>query len=135
MILNSPTWPTLSRCVPPQSSREKSPIRTTRTISGYFSPKRAIAPWVLGLFDRHVRPAYRGCLQDAQVDGLFDGAEPVAADGLGIGEVKPQSIGLDLAPGLLGVLAQDGAQGVVQQMRGRVGAPDRVAPVGVDLGA
>ncbi len=71
----------------------------------------------------------------AQVDGLFDRAEPVAADGLGIGEVEPQAIGLDLAPGLLGVLAQDGPEGVVQEMRGRVGAPDRVAAVGIDLGA
>ena len=82
-----------------------------------------------------MRPAYRGGLEDAQVDGLFDGAEPVAADRLGIGEVKPQAIGLDLAPGLLGVLAQDRAQGVVQEMRGRVGAPDRAAAVGVDPGA
>src|SRR5262249_12448501 len=44
-ILNRPTCATFSRCVPPQSSRENSPIWTTRTISGYFSPKRAIAPW------------------------------------------------------------------------------------------
>ena len=74
-----------------------------------------------------------GGLEDAQVDGLLDGAEPVAADRLGIGEVKPQAVGLDLAAGLLGVLAQDGAKGVVQEMRGRVGAADRAAAVGVDL--
>ena len=113
---------------------EKSPIWTTRTISGYFSPKRAIAPCVRACVDRHVRPAHGRGLEDAEVDGLFNRAEPIAADRLGIGEVKPQSVGLDLAAGLLGVLAQDVPQGVVQQMRGGVGAPDRAAAVGVDLG-
>ena len=44
VTLNSPIWPVASRCVPPQSSVEKSPIRMTRTWLPYFSPKRAIAP-------------------------------------------------------------------------------------------
>ena len=92
---------------------------------------RALGP---GLLDRHVRPAHRGGLEDALVDGLLDGAKPIAADGLGVGEVEPQAVGLDLAAGLLGVLAQDVPQGVVQQMGRRVGAADRVAAVGVDLG-
>lgn len=34
----------LSKCVPPQSSLEKSPIETTRTVSPYFSPNNATAP-------------------------------------------------------------------------------------------
>src|SRR5207253_2272391 len=38
---SSPVW---SRCVPPHSSVEKSPILMTRTRSPYFSPKRARAP-------------------------------------------------------------------------------------------
>ena len=134
MILKRPTCPTLSRCVPPQSSREKSPIWTTRTMSGYFSPKRAIAPWALacsiGMCDQLTAAASR----TLQVDGLLDRAEPLAADGLGIGEVEPQPVGLDLAAGLLCVLAQDGAQGVMQQVRRRVGAADRLAAIGVDLG-
>ena len=109
--LEQATCPTLSRCVPPQSSREKSPIWTTRTMSGYFSPKRAIAPWALacsiGMCDQLTGAASR----TLQVDGLLDGAEPVAADRLGIGEVEPQPVGLDLAAGLLGVLAQDACGG------------------------
>ena len=82
-----------------------------------------------------MRPAHRRGFEDSQVDGLFDRAEPVAADRLGIGEVEPQPVGLDLAPGLLGVLAENCPQGVVQKMRGRVGSPDGAAAVGVDPGA
>ena len=60
--------------------------------------------------------------------------EPVAADGFGVGEVEPEPVGLDLAPGLLGVLAQVGVQGMMQDVRGRVGPADRLATGVVDLG-
>ncbi len=73
-----------------------------------------------------MRPAHRRGFEHLQVDGLLDRAQPLAADGLGIGEVEPQPVGLDLAAGLLGVLAQDAVQGVVQQVRRRVGAADRL---------
>src|SRR5437773_1418705 len=46
VTLNSPSSPVLLVCVPPQSSKEKSPMRTTRTRSPYFSPKSAMAPSV-----------------------------------------------------------------------------------------
>ena len=39
-----PTSPVCARCVPPQSSREKSSMLTTRTVSPYFSPNSAMAP-------------------------------------------------------------------------------------------
>ena len=42
--LTQPRLPVAKTCVPPQSSLEKSPIFTTRTVSPYFSPKSAIAP-------------------------------------------------------------------------------------------
>ena len=42
-ILNIPIWPVLRAWIPPQNSHE-GPKRTTRTLSPYFSPKRAIAP-------------------------------------------------------------------------------------------
>src|SRR5437762_3394281 len=42
--LRRPIWPVWSRCVPPQSSTEKSPIRMTATRWPYFSPKSASAP-------------------------------------------------------------------------------------------
>ena len=42
---NTPTLAVLSTWVPPHSSTEKpSPISTTRTVSPYFSPNRAVAP-------------------------------------------------------------------------------------------
>ena len=133
-ILNRPTWPTLSRCVPPQSSRENSPIATTRTISGYFSPNSAIAPSALASSIGIVDQVIGSPLEDALVDRLLDGAEPLAADRLGVGEVEPEPVGLDLAAGLLGVLAQVDVQGVVQDVGRRVGPADRLAPLGVDLG-
>ena len=43
-ILNNLIAAVLETCVPPQNSFEKSLIDTTRTVSPYFSPKRAIAP-------------------------------------------------------------------------------------------
>jgi hypothetical protein len=42
--LKKPIWPVRFKCVPPQSSTETSPVRTMRTRSPYFSPKRAVAP-------------------------------------------------------------------------------------------
>ena len=40
----SPSFDVLSTCAPPQNSTEKSLALTTRTMSPYFSPNRAIAP-------------------------------------------------------------------------------------------
>ena len=44
MIFISPISPVFEQCVPPQSSSEKSPARTMRTVFPYFSPNSAIAP-------------------------------------------------------------------------------------------
>jgi hypothetical protein len=44
MILTRPMSPTAFTWVPPHSSVEKSPMRSTRTWSEYFSPKSAMAP-------------------------------------------------------------------------------------------
>ena len=41
---NRPMSPARLAWVPPQSSVEKSPTRSTRTSSSYFSPNSAIAP-------------------------------------------------------------------------------------------
>ena len=48
------------------------PSATTRTMSGYFSPKRAIAPRALASAIGIVRPAHRRGLEDPLVDGLLD---------------------------------------------------------------
>jgi hypothetical protein len=42
--LTTPICADAGVCVPTQSSRDHSPIDTTRTRSPYFSPKSAIAP-------------------------------------------------------------------------------------------
>ena len=42
--LKRPMSPVRATCVPPHSSVEKSPMRTTRTRSPYLSPKNASAP-------------------------------------------------------------------------------------------
>ena len=57
-----------------------------------------------------------GGRQDPLVHGVLDRAEAVAANSLGVAEVEPQPVGLDLAAGLLCVLAQDAPEGVVQQV-------------------
>ena len=41
---NTPALAVLSRWVPPQNSTEYPPMSTTRTVSPYFSPNRAVAP-------------------------------------------------------------------------------------------
>ena len=45
IILNGPISPVALQWVPPQSSAVKSPARTTLTLSPYFSPKSAMAPF------------------------------------------------------------------------------------------
>ena len=86
-----------------------------------------------GLGDRHGRPGDRLAARGrGRLTVSSIGAEPVAADGLGVGEVEPEPVGLDLAAGLLGVLAQVGVQGVVQDVRRRVRPADRLAALGVD---
>ena len=44
VILKSPMSPARRTCVPPHSSTEREPMRITRTVSPYFSPKSATAP-------------------------------------------------------------------------------------------
>ena len=47
VMKNAPIWLKFATCVPPQSSLLTSPKLSTRTLSAYFSPKRAIAPLFL----------------------------------------------------------------------------------------
>ena len=61
-LRTAPPAPSVSRCVPPQSSRLKSETSTTRTSSPYFSPKNAMAPRASALVDGHdfgESPRYR----------------------------------------------------------------------------
>ena len=47
LMRKGPALAVLSKWVPPQNSMEKSPISTTRTVSPYFSPNMATAPFFL----------------------------------------------------------------------------------------
>ena len=103
-------------------------------MSGYFSPKRAIAPSVRASAMGIKRPAHGRAGHHQRVDGFLDLVEPLLADCLGVGEVEPQAVGLDFRPGLLGMLAQMPVQGVVQHVGRRVSATDRLPPAGIDRG-
>jgi hypothetical protein len=65
MILMAPIWPVLATWVPPHSSVEKSGMLMTRTVSPYFSPKRAMAPEAkassMGISRKSVSWALRTC--------------------------------------------------------------------------
>ena len=47
LMRKGPALAVLSTWVPPQNSTEKSLISTTRTVSPYFSPNMATAPFFL----------------------------------------------------------------------------------------
>ena len=88
----------------------------------------------LGLLDWHQRRVYRCSREDPLVDGVFDRSESFATDCLGVAKIETKPVGLDLASGLLRVLAQDGSQCVMQQVSRCMGTADRIAPLGVNLG-
>ncbi len=43
-IFTGPMSPSARTCVPPQSSVDRRPASSTRTMSPYLSPKKAMAP-------------------------------------------------------------------------------------------
>ena len=97
---------------------------TMRTTSGYFSPKSIIAPALrASAIGRFVQPT-GSAASTALVHFVFDLRQRVAIDGRGIGEIEPQPIVIDFRTLLLGVLAQEFLQGVMQHVRGGMGAAD-----------
>ena len=61
MIFTIPIFPVAATCVPPQNSIEE-PNWITRTLSPYFSPKRAIAPSSLASSIGILRYSFKGIL-------------------------------------------------------------------------
>ena len=70
--------------------------------------------------------------QNPLVHLVLDPNQLLLADGRRIGEVEPQPVVVDLRALLQGVLAEVLLQGVMEQVRGRVGAADALAALGVD---
>ena len=119
--------PVARTCVPPHSSRLKPGIETTRTVSPYFSPNSAIAPAAIASCGRLHLGLDRRVLQDLLVDDLLDLEQLLARERREVHEVEPQPIRRDERPRLLDVRAEHLPQRRVQQVRGGVVAPRRVA--------
>ncbi len=81
-------------------------------------------PRLPGLGQRHRRRADRLALENLFIDLGLDPGQLFGADGRRIGEVETQQVVVHLRALLQGVLAQVRAEGVVEQMRGRMGAAD-----------
>ena len=86
-------------------------------------------PRLPGLGQRHRRRADRLALENFFIDLRLDPGQLLGADGRRIGEVEPQQVVVHFRALLQGVLAQVRAEGVVEQMGGRMGPADaRPAP-------
>ena len=116
-------------CVPPHSSREKSPspISTIRTTSPYFSPNSAIAPSARASSSVVVigRTGWFSTIQ--ALTWSSTSRSSCARQRLAVAEVEAQLVGPDVGAGLAHVAAEPPAQRRVQQMRRRVVALGRVA--------
>ena len=119
--------------MPPHSSTLKPGIDTTRTRSPYFSPKSAIAPRGDGVLDAlHFGRAPRSLRSTCSLTIVLDLGELGRRDRREVREVETQAVGRDERARLLHVRAEHLAQRRVQQVRGRVVAPRRVAARVVD---
>ena len=126
-ILKKPAWPVWLRCVPPQNSTESSsvassglsaPISSTRTGSGYFSPKTARTPGdFLRLRQRHRHRRHRQIGVDLLVDQPLDLGDFLRCQRLVVREVEARLVGIDQRALLLDVLAEHLAQRPVEQVR------------------
>ena len=109
------------------------PMLTTRTGIGIFFAEEGHRAELFGLFQsqdarRHGRP-----FRDAGVDLVLDLEDFLRRQGPLVGEVEAELVLLDLRSALRRRFAQRLSQGVVQQVRGRVGAANGAAAFGVDF--
>ena len=86
----------------------------------------------LGLVLGCLEGPHRRVRQRLAVRQVLDAGDLLGAERRVVREVEPQAIGGDERAGLLDVLAEHLAQGVVDEMGRRVVAADRVAPFDVD---
>ena len=119
-ILKRPTSPERTTWVPPQSSSDTSPMASTRTFESYFSPKKAIAPALERVVERHGLGADLHVVEDPGVDEALDLLPRDRTDGLEVREVEAQPIRSDERPSLLNVAAEHLAKRRVQQVGRRM---------------
>ena len=105
---------------------------STRTVSPYFSPKKATAPFCLASRDGQDLGLDRQVAQHALVGQVLDLPALVGRHGRQVREVEAQPIGRDQRALLRDVRAQHLAQRPVQEVGGRVVAADGVAALDVD---
>ena len=106
--------------MPPQSSREKPSISTTRTSSPYFSPNSIVAPSfrASSIGVTNVRTGIASKTFSLTIRSTRSRSSGVSA--LRVREVEAQLVGPHRRPGLLHVVAEHLAQRGVQQVRRRV---------------
>ena len=133
-IFTGPMSPRARTWVPPHSSVECGPASSTRTMSPYLSPKKAMAPSShgLGLGGLVVADGVVG--QDLVVGEVLDGADLLGGERVGRAEVEAQAVGVDQGALLLDGLAEHLAQRPVEDVGAGVVAADGVAPLDVDGG-
>ena len=100
-----------------------------RTRSGYFSPNSTIAPrslatfWSVTSVEIAAPSAMRALISSSTRTTFLRRHRPL------VGEVEPQQVVFDFRAALLRVRAETLPQGVMQQVRGRVGTADPGAAV------
>ena len=121
--------------MPPQSSLLNSPIDTMRTTSGYFSPKSIIAPALrasaIGMFGQPIGSPVQDLLVHlVSICGKF----LVRRRPTGLAKSNRSRSSSTFEPCCRACSPRMLSQGVVQQVRGRVGAADALPPLGIDPG-
>jgi len=89
---------------------------------------------LLGLLNGKDLRHHGDALQNGIVDDLIHLRKLLRGNGLKVGEVEPQPVGLHQRAGLMHMVAQHLLQCSVQQVRGAVGTPDALAAFGIDGG-
>ena len=120
--------------VPPQSSVEKSPKRSTRTSVAVLLAEERHGAAGDGLVVFHDAGLALGVGADLGVDQALDLGELLRLDGLVVGEVEAQPVRRDERALLRDVGAEHAAQRGVQEVRGGVVEHGGGARGGVDLG-
>ncbi len=73
-------------------------------------------------------------LEHGFVHHALDGGDLLGLHGGEVGKVKAETVGLNERTGLVDMVAENGAQRLVQQVGGAVGAHDRLAATSIDAG-
>ena len=127
-MMNGPMSPVARTCVPPHSSMLKPGIDTTRTRSPYFSPNSAIAPAAIASSVERTSVCTGVLRTTCSLTMRFDRDRSARASSRQkCTKSNRRRSGATSEPACLTCAAEDLPQRRVQQVRGRVIAPRRVA--------